>query len=75
LTIIAFLIVEKSIIILFEAQSRENLFSLNKGSLKLVNLLLERMPSPSVINWQDYEGRTSLHLAVLHTNLGELEYR
>jgi ankyrin repeat protein len=51
------------------------LFSLNKGSLKLVNLLLERMPSPSVINWQDYEGRTSLHLAVLHTNLGELEYR
>jgi ankyrin repeat protein len=41
-----------------------------KGSLKLVNLLLEKMPFPSLVNWQDYEGRMSLHLAVLHSSLG-----
>ncbi|XP_064646687.1 inversin-like [Lineus longissimus] len=35
-------------------------------AVNCVNLLLET--APSVINWQDYEGRTALHLAVADGN-------
>ena len=35
---------------------------------KLLNILFVQETAPSVINWQDYEGRTALHLAVADGN-------
>lgn len=32
----------------------------------MFNLSVSQDKEPSVINWQDYEGRTALHLAVAH---------
>ena len=38
-------------------------------SESLVKLLLKSKPV-STVNWQDYEGRMPIHLAVIHTSLG-----
>ena len=45
------------------------LYSTGPDGKQLVNLLIKTKPL-SVINWQDYEGRMPLHLAVIHTNKG-----
>ena len=36
-----------------------------------MQLLLKSKPQ-TAINWQDYEGRMPIHLAVIHTNLGTI---
>jgi len=42
--------------------------SVGPDSRALVQLLLKSKPQ-TAINWQDYEGRMPIHLAVIHTNL------
>lgn len=38
------------------------MFYVVENAVQCVRLLLDN--TPSVMNWQDYEGRTALHLAV-----------